>query len=408
MSTFFSRERFGQPQVIAGVLLVVFLGQCVWLVSRDLGAVDLDERFRIEAGLAQWRGLIHKSTAAPARLDEIQPGSEHSERDARFDHYHSRLYYLIASAPMLAWPGAWQQDSQAYWRWLARAPYLWFGVMLGASLWYVARRLYGNAGGYMALTLYCFAPGIVRSSALWNAQPEMGAAWGIFGAVFTAIAVAHTLYAPREVVLWNWRRILLLGVSVSLAVGSQFSTIVVLPAILCIMLYVAPERRKAAWVIWLAGCLVACLLLLAAYGFRWSEFAESLRSAEFLGFTWQALRMRGAYLQWLAELGQNCPALVLAFPAALIAYASWKRARYFGNTAPLLIAILFLVLGLLSPHYPGMGFRIMAVPFLFLFVAGVFADLLETRHRSLVQACVWGLLGAYSVWSLLELARVRG
>ena len=121
-----------------------------------------------------------------------------------------------------------------------------FGLLLGASLWYVARRLFGNVGGYVALALYCFSPGILRSCALWFAEPEVGAAWGAFGAIFTAIAVAHTLYAPREVVLWNWRRIMLLGLSLTLAVGSQFSLIVVVPAALAFMLYLAPTRRLAA------------------------------------------------------------------------------------------------------------------------------------------------------------------
>src|SRR6202043_4250725 len=127
-----------------------------------------------------------------------------------------------------------------YWGWLARAPYLTFGVLLGASLWYVARRLYGNAGGYIALALYCFSPLILRSSTLYLAPPEMGAAWGTFGTIFTAIAVAHTLYAPREVVIWNWRRILLLGLSLALAIGSQFSLIILLPLALGFMLYLAP------------------------------------------------------------------------------------------------------------------------------------------------------------------------
>ena len=136
-----------------------------------------------------------------------------------------------------------------------------FGLLLGASLWYVARRLFGNAGGYVALTLYCFSPGIVRSSALWFAEPEVGAAWGAFGAIFTAIAVAHTLYAPREVILWNWRRIVLLGLSLALAVGSQFSLVVVVPVALAFMLYLAPTRRLAALAIW----AVACAIALAAF-----------------------------------------------------------------------------------------------------------------------------------------------
>ena len=96
---------------------------------------------------------------------------------------------------------------------LAASPYLFFGVMLGASLWYVARRLYGNAGGYIALALYCFSPAMIVNVAGAQSLGEMGAVWGAFGTVFTAIAVAHTLYAPREVVFWNWRRILLLGLS---------------------------------------------------------------------------------------------------------------------------------------------------------------------------------------------------
>ena len=94
---------------------------------------------------------------------------------------------------------------------LAATPYLFFGVMLGASLWYVTRRLYGNSGGYIALALYCFSPAMIVNVAGAQSGGEMGAVWGAFGTVFTAIAVVHTLYAPREVVLWNWRRILLWG-----------------------------------------------------------------------------------------------------------------------------------------------------------------------------------------------------
>jgi hypothetical protein len=46
------------------------------------------------------------------------------------------------------------------------------------------------------------------------------------------------------------------------------------------------------------------------------------------------------------------------------------------------------------------------LPFLFVFVSGIFADLLETKQRTLVLASISGLLLAYSFWSLSELARV--
>ena len=117
-------------------------------------------------------------------------------------------------------------------------------MLLGSSLWYVARRLYGNAGGYIALSLYAFSPPVIlRASTI---QPATVAAWGAFGAVFTAIAVAHTLYAPREVVLWNWRRILLLGLALAFAIGAQFSLVIIIPLALAFMFYLVPERRGAA------------------------------------------------------------------------------------------------------------------------------------------------------------------
>jgi hypothetical protein len=71
-----------------------------------------------------------------------------------------------------------------------------------------------------------------------------------------------------------------------------------------------------------------------------------------------------------------------------------------------MIAALFLLLSLGTPHYPGFGFQLLAAPFLFVFVAGIAADLLETRQRDLVMACVWGLLLANALWNLKELSRV--
>ena len=308
--------------------------------------------------------------------------------------------------PLLLWPRPLQPDSIFYWGWLARAPSLIFSLLLGASLWYVARRLYGNMGGYIALVLYCFSPGIIRASALWFADPETGAAWGAFGAIFTAIAVAHTLYAPREVVLWNWRRIVLLGISLALAVGSQFSLVVVVPMGLAFMVYLAPVRWRAAVAIWVAACAVAAFLIFAAYSFHPAAFAAGMRHATFFSITWQAFAMRGAYQHLLSQLTQGSPALAIAAPAALIAYLAWPRARYFGNHAPLLVTVMFLFLSIAMPHHPGLGFQFLAMPFLFVFVAGVTADLLETQYRDLVMACVWGLLIAQAVWNVWELARI--
>jgi hypothetical protein len=39
-------------------------------------------------------------------------------------------------------------------------------------------------------------------------------------------------------------------------------------------------------------------------------------------------------------------------------------------------------------------------------VSGVLADLLETRYRPLVIACIGGMLAAYVIWSVINLAQV--
>jgi hypothetical protein len=151
---------------------------------------------------------------------------------------------------------------------------------------------------------------------------------------------------------------------------------------------------------------VAVLILYASYFFHVRAFLHGFGQASFFDITLKAFVMPQAYHQVLAQLGQSSPALMLATPAALVTYFAWPRARYFGNTAPLLVGTLFLVLALGTPHYPGLGFQFMAVPFLFVFVAGVAADLLETRHRAIALASVWGLLLANAGWNLWELARV--
>lgn len=403
MGQIFTRERFGRPQYLAGALLLVFLAQCVWLVYRraKTGQVDATEIARIQQGRTQWHG---GTIAGQGDSGTVAPVHAFTS-SATYDRNHSPLWYLIASGTLSVWPPELTPDQFRYWGWLAVAPYLAVGALLGASVWYVSRRLYGNQGGYIALVLYCFAPGIIRMSSLWLAQPEGAAVWGAFGAIFTAIAVAHTLYAPREVVLWNWRRIVLLALSFTLAVGNQFSLLIVVPVALAFMLYVAPTRRRAAVVIWAAGCALAALLIAAAYFFRAREIAASLQHADFFPVEWRAFTMADAYRRLLNQFVESSPALIALAPVMLAVFAAWKRARYFGNTAPLIIGALFLGIGLGSPHYPGSGFVLVAAVFLMIFVAGVSADILETRYGSVFQPTLWGLLAAYAAWNVVQLSR---
>ena len=413
MTRFFTRERFGRPQFLAGTLLLAFLAQALWLVRSELHATDsrgadgpsASEQVRITAG---WRQLRHGVVAGAPYPDP--PGAlpiDVSQDNDGFDTEHSPLLSLVTAAPLLVWPQRLlDADSSPYWRWLPRLPFLACGVFLGASLWYVARRLCGNAGGFLALTLYCFSPSMIQASAVWHTEPEILAAWGAFGAVFTAIAVAHTLYAPREVVLWNWRRIVLLGVSLAIAVGSQFSMVVVVPIAVAFLLYLAPIRRGAALAIWTASCIVALALLVATYFFHPHAFSEGMQHASFWGATWRSFTVPGVYRQVGLQILRACPALAVLLPIVIATYFFWPRTRYFGNTAPGLVTMLFIALGMAHPHVAGAGFLLASVPFLLIFVSGVIADLMETPSRLLVTACVWGLVGAYVLWSILALAQV--
>lgn len=406
MASYFTCERFGRPQFLAGLLLLVFLAQALWLVHSELSiaqGTEGREAIRIGEGWKQWHG--HGIAAAPM-MEPANSSDPFQTDNSGFDSEHSPLLYLLSSAPLLAWPHDLNASTAPYWGWLPRLPFLACGLFLGASLWYVARRLCGNLGGFVALTFYCFSPSLIQASAAWHTEPEIVAVWGCFGTIFTAIAVAHTLYAPREVVLWNWRRIVLLGVALAIAVGSQFSLIVLAPMALAFLLYVAPVRRRAALVISAAACAVGLLLLFAVYFFHPHSFAESMRHASFWGGTWRGFTFLAVYKQIAVQIIRSCPALVLVLPVTLATYASWRRTRYFGNTAPLLVAVLFIILTLAHPHIAGEGFLVAAIPFLFLFVSGVLADLMETSYRPLIMACVLALLITYAARTLMALAQV--
>ncbi|HVI80849.1 MAG TPA: hypothetical protein VM715_22390, partial [Candidatus Acidoferrum sp.] len=71
-----------------------------------------------------------------------------------------------------------------------------------------------------------------------------------------------------------------------------------------------------------------------------------------------------------------------------------------------LVSVLFILLGMANPHLAGAGFLLAAIPFLFIFVSGVLADLMETSYRPVVVACVVALLVTYVARTLVALAQI--
>src|SRR5450755_4928813 len=141
MSAFFTRERFGRPQVLAATMLLMFVAQCVWLIAHGAPSMEVSSSglFRVQEGLRQWRGEPVAGVPSGARIEAGTLPPPEIESNEGFDPNHSPLWYLILSAPLLGWHDSPQVFATRYWPWLERLPFLLFGTLLGASLWYVAR-----------------------------------------------------------------------------------------------------------------------------------------------------------------------------------------------------------------------------------------------------------------------------
>ena len=145
--------------------------------------------------------------------------------------------------------------------------------------------------------------------------------------------------------------------------------IIVVPLALGFLLYLAPIRRGAAFIIWTSACLLAIALLFATYFFHVHSFFEGMRHASFWGATWRSFTVQAVYREVAIELLRACPALALLLPIAITTYIVWPRTRYFGNTAPGLVALLFIGLGMAHPDQAGAGFLLASIPFVLILSA---------------------------------------
>jgi hypothetical protein len=263
--------------------------------------------------------------------------------------------------------------------WWVRLPFVIFGLSLGGALWWVARRLYGNEGGYVALALYCFSPAMVKISS--NIGPEIILAWSSFGLIYTAIGVAHTLYAPPR----KWApRIVLLGMALGICVATMFwASTLVLPA-LAFMLYLAPGRRDRAFTV-LGGALAIGGAVMVF--FKWLTGSFGLGSVALV-----TPRPGMALLHGLFFVFADDYFLPVIFVSALAVYCLWGRARYFGNTAPLIAGFLLVALFALVPGIYLWNLTL-GLAFCFVFAGGVAADVLEVSGSRVA----WGLAAFLAV-----------
>ncbi|MGO8720764.1 MAG: hypothetical protein ACLQMO_16360 [Acidobacteriaceae bacterium] len=361
------RFEIHKPQILAAAMLCVFAIECLWVVHRQtLTRVDYEyarcgrelwERPSPLAGYLTSCGNINDGTFAyrvagfPLTVERILLGQPSSVSPWEMRHLAVSVLLLL------------------------RLPFILFGVWLGGGIWWVSRRLYGNEGGFLALVLYCFSPEMIRVCVQPN--NEILAAWGLYGVLYTAVGLAHAMQGPRK----KWRpRLILLTVALGLTAAAHVAAAILgLLLAFGFMLYLAESKRPLVAPVLAIAAAGGFLILVASYAFHLDALSYVFQSADArVWFAW------AGSLHMMASLS-NAGLTIAALTAAL--YIFHRRSRYFGNTTPLIVALVLLSLettGVRSEPW------IWGLPFVLTFTGGVFADMLESRHRRMF---LW-LMGA--------------
>jgi len=389
------RFHFNLPQRIAAGLLALFLLQGLMLTARQtLSDRDYQyarcgretwERPSALAGYYTTCGNIHDGILA-YRLAGL-PLTLNLLAERALDRFRKPEDKVIQAGGELS---TWELRHQmTHVLLLLRLPFLLAGAMLGAGLWWVTRRLYGNLGGYTALALYCFSPPILR--ACLSPNPEVLAALGVYGGVYAAIGVAHAMQGPRR----KWRpRLVLLMAAFGLAAAAHIAALPVVAVLgLLAMLWVAEGRRSQMLPVVLIAAAGALVLVFACYGFSPDAFSYVFRSAA--GLLSVSLDPARRFFSTFSNV-----ATTLASAAALVLYLGIRRSRYFGNTTPLLCALVLFPLVLTGTQ--GAPW-LWALPFLLTFIGGAFADAYESPRGRLALAAGAALVLLQAVFCVLSL-----
>src|ERR1700756_4045596 len=146
--------KVGRPQIIAGLILLAFLAQCLWAASKRKLS-DLEYHY-IATGVS--------SSASLSSANSSSLSAKPIETDSPLTSWVAALpVRAIQVVRRFAMPSS--SEALAVPRpELLRLPFVFLGVWLGGALWWVARRLFDDAGGYVALVLYCTSPAMIKIS----------------------------------------------------------------------------------------------------------------------------------------------------------------------------------------------------------------------------------------------------
>ncbi len=298
------------------------------------------------------------------------------------DHFRKPENKLYANGSLNG--TTWEARHELGWvKYLLRLPFVLFAVWLGGGLWWVSKRLFGPEGGAFALGLYIFCPAIVKYAT--HPNNEILAMWGLYGLIYTAMGVAHALQGPRK----KWKpRIILLTVALGLtATAHVLAGIVGFLVGMVFFFYLAERRRAYVAQIMVYAALGALVMVFASFSFKITAFLYVFTGGS--ARCWFALDAMRRFMTSPVNAG-----IVVASAVALVVFVGSRRSRYFGNTAPLLMSLL------LFPLYTTQVVSapwVWALPFLFTFVGGVFADVLESKQRKMFLVLTAGVVVTQAV-----------
>jgi len=317
------------------------------------------------------------------------------------------------------------------------------GCLLGIFVYLWASRLFGKAGGLMALILYCFCPNILAHAGI--ATSDMTAACFIFLAIFSLWCFCRS---P------NWPKLLPVAASLALAQLSKFSAFLLFPiyiTLYCIA-YLSPPsfalrafaqgdcppRALPSRILSAAIPLIfifcgAAVMIWAAYGFETAPLSSLIgelpkRTAGLLPPRLLTLPlpapsfMRGVLFQ-MRHAAEGHPAFLMGrysatgwwyyFPVAfliktpvatlvllVLSLALFKRARADRGSECFVIVppVLFFITCVLGKIDIGLRYLLPIYPFLFVFISRLAMP--APGRRKLLTPAVCLLLGWYLVSSL--------
>jgi 4-amino-4-deoxy-L-arabinose transferase-like glycosyltransferase len=254
----------------AALILALIMFALMWPASRSDSAT-MDEQNHIARGLAYLRtGSLRLNRMHPPLINIISAMPLALNREITLPLKGPS--WAASNLDGFAFELLWQSNDGPAMVRTARIPIMVLAALLAVTVFTWASEMYGRPAGLLAMTLVAFCPNVLAHGHL--ATNDIGTA------CFTTIALYtfwRFLRAP------NWHRGAICAVALTLALGSKFSALFLLPVFAMIFVTYAVigprNQRQMAWlkqaaIMAAAGGAIIAVLIWALYGFKTGSTAE--------------------------------------------------------------------------------------------------------------------------------------